>query len=198
MLNKIYQTKKEQAIYNIQCIRYNSIQRNFQAKIWLYQRSINRIEAIAKRECEHALLNFQCQNERIRLIRSAGARKSSIARCATMPISKYEDILILAKTYPSPSSRYVETSCIAGINSEGHMRRLYPVPFRRIEEKRQFDKWQWINVRVEKTPPTTIVRKATGLRLIRCAVTTLSRRTTTGQSEDRGSTRSLTTRISQP
>lgn len=30
------------------------------------------------------------------------------------------------------------------------MRRLYPVPFRMIEEGSQFKKWQWINVRVEK------------------------------------------------
>ena len=61
-----------------------------------------------------------------------------------------EDILILAKTYPSPSAQYVETSCVAGINADGVMRRLYPVPFRLIEESQQFGKWQWITVRVEK------------------------------------------------
>ncbi len=61
-----------------------------------------------------------------------------------------ERILILAKTYPSPSARYVETSCVAGISQDGSMRRLYPVPFRMIEEGQQFTKWQWIDVRVEK------------------------------------------------
>lgn len=61
-----------------------------------------------------------------------------------------ERILILAKTYPSPSAQYVETSCVAGISQDGSMRRLYPVPFRMIEEQRQFKKWQWIDVRVEK------------------------------------------------
>lgn len=61
-----------------------------------------------------------------------------------------ERILILAKTYPSPSAQYVETSCVAGINKDGMMRRLYPVPFRMIEEGNQFKKWQWINVRIEK------------------------------------------------
>ena len=30
------------------------------------------------------------------------------------------------------------------------MRRLYPVPFRMIEEGQQFKKWQWIDARVEK------------------------------------------------
>jgi hypothetical protein len=61
-----------------------------------------------------------------------------------------ERILILAKTYPSPSAQYVETSCVAGISQDGSMRRLYPVPFRMIEEGQQFRKWQWIDVRIEK------------------------------------------------
>lgn len=65
-------------------------------------------------------------------------------------VSHVERILILAKTYPSPSAQYVETSCIAGITEHGAMRRLYPVPFRMIEEGQQFKKWQWIDVRVEK------------------------------------------------
>lgn len=64
--------------------------------------------------------------------------------------SNVERILILAKTYPSPSAQYVETSCVAGVNEQGAMRRLYPVPFRMIEEGRQFQKWQWVDVRVEK------------------------------------------------
>ncbi|WP_228124977.1 hypothetical protein [Candidatus Methylospira mobilis] len=45
-----------------------------------------------------------------------------------------ERVLILAKTYPSPSAQYVETSCVAGINEHGVMRRIYPVPFRYIEQ----------------------------------------------------------------
>lgn len=63
-----------------------------------------------------------------------------------------ERILILAKTYPSPSAQYVETSCVAGISQDGVMRRLFPVPFRMIEDGQQFKKWQWIDVRVEKAP----------------------------------------------
>jgi hypothetical protein len=43
-----------------------------------------------------------------------------------------ERILILAKTYPSPSAKHTETSCVAGINEAGEPRRLYPVPFRLI------------------------------------------------------------------
>jgi len=67
-----------------------------------------------------------------------------------MALSRIERILILAKTYPSPSAQYVETSCVAGITDKGCMRRLYPVPFRLIENNQQFKKWQWVDVRVEK------------------------------------------------
>lgn len=67
-----------------------------------------------------------------------------------MALGRMERILILAKTYPSPSAQYVETSCVAGISQDGSMRRLYPVPFRMIEEGQQFKKWQWIDVRIEK------------------------------------------------
>ena len=67
-----------------------------------------------------------------------------------MALGRTERILILAKTYPSPSAQYVETSCVAGISADGSMRRLYPVPFRMIEEGQKFKKWQWIDVRVEK------------------------------------------------
>ena len=67
-----------------------------------------------------------------------------------MTLGRVERILILAKTYPSPSAQYVETSCVAGISQDGSMRRLYPVPFRMIEQDQQFKKWQWVDVRVEK------------------------------------------------
>jgi ribosomal protein L31 len=67
-----------------------------------------------------------------------------------MALGRVERILILAKTYPSPSAQFVETSCVAGVNESGAMRRLFPVPFRMIEDGQQFKKWQWIDVRVEK------------------------------------------------
>src|SRR5450830_634618 len=67
-------------------------------------------------------------------------------------VTSVERILILAKTYPSPSAKYTETSCVAGINSLGEPRRLYPVPFRMVNGDQQFKKWQWIEVRIEKSP----------------------------------------------
>ena len=59
-------------------------------------------------------------------------------------------ILILCKTYPSPSSKYSETSCVAGMEDNGKLIRLYPVPFRLLTQDQKFKKWQWIEARVEK------------------------------------------------
>ncbi|MGL6251134.1 MAG: hypothetical protein ACRC3F_09465 [Billgrantia desiderata] len=66
--------------------------------------------------------------------------------------SREANILILCKTYPSPSIKYTETSCVAGMEEDGSLIRLYPVPFRLVNEKQQFRKWQWIRARVEKSP----------------------------------------------
>jgi hypothetical protein len=59
-------------------------------------------------------------------------------------------VLILCKTYPSPSAKYAETSCVAGMTEDGQLIRLYPVPFRLVSDDQQFKKWQWITARFEK------------------------------------------------
>ena len=61
-----------------------------------------------------------------------------------------ERVLILCKTYPSPSAKYAETSCVAGMTEGGRLIRLYPVPFRLVADDQQFKKWQWITARFEK------------------------------------------------
>lgn len=61
------------------------------------------------------------------------------------------NILILCKTYPSPSARYQETSCVAGMEEDGSLIRLFPVPFRLISGDQQFSKWQWISAKIEKS-----------------------------------------------
>lgn len=61
-------------------------------------------------------------------------------------------ILILCKTYPSPSAKHAETSCVAGMDEDGNLIRLYPVPFRLITEDQQFSKWQWIEALIERNP----------------------------------------------
>ena len=60
-------------------------------------------------------------------------------------------ILILCKTYPSPSARHVETSCVAGVDENGQLIRLFPVPFRLVEDPQKFKKWQWIEARVVRS-----------------------------------------------
>jgi hypothetical protein len=59
-----------------------------------------------------------------------------------------EDLLIVAKTYPTPSTKYRETTCVGAINSFGIVRRLYPIPFRLLEGDKQFRKWEWIRARI--------------------------------------------------
>ncbi|MBI2313628.1 MAG: hypothetical protein HYU77_14100 [Betaproteobacteria bacterium] len=65
--------------------------------------------------------------------------------------SEVKRLLILCKTYPSPSAKYSETSCVAALDEIGNCIRLYPVPFRLIEDEQQFKKWQWITARIEKS-----------------------------------------------
>ena len=55
-----------------------------------------------------------------------------------------ERMLILAKTYPTPSSKSVETTCVAAVSEGGELRRIFPVPFRLLPHELQFNKWQWV------------------------------------------------------
>jgi hypothetical protein len=62
-----------------------------------------------------------------------------------------EELLILTKTYPSPSATYRETTCVAAINVAGELRRLFPVPYRLLEGDAQFKKWEWIRAGISRT-----------------------------------------------
>lgn len=59
-----------------------------------------------------------------------------------------ERILITVKTYPTLSRKYGETVCTAGVREDGSWVRLYPVPLRRLDEKQQYKKYDWIECRV--------------------------------------------------
>lgn len=50
---------------------------------------------------------------------------------------KKEQVLIAVKTYPTLSRKHGETVCTAGIRADGSGVRLYPVPFRRLDEQEQ-------------------------------------------------------------
>jgi len=55
-----------------------------------------------------------------------------------------ERILITVKTYPALSKKYGETVCTAGLREDGSWMRIYPVPFRRLDEEQQYGKYDWI------------------------------------------------------
>jgi hypothetical protein len=59
-------------------------------------------------------------------------------------------VYITVKTYPTLSTKYDELVCTAGICDDGSWIRLFPLPFRQMERDRQFKKWQWIEVDVER------------------------------------------------
>lgn len=62
-------------------------------------------------------------------------------------------IMITVKTYPELSTRYHETSCVASIRldqGEPQHVRLFPVPFRLLDEKSQFSKYSIVEVDVQR------------------------------------------------
>jgi len=59
-------------------------------------------------------------------------------------------ILITVKTYPTLSEKYDELVCTAGFKEDGTWIRIYPIPFRKLDYKNQYKKYQWIEVDVEK------------------------------------------------
>lgn len=64
-------------------------------------------------------------------------------------------VLITVRTYPTPARKGVETSCTAGITDDGQWIRLYPIPYRSLDEDRQFAKYQWIEAEVTKAKSDT-------------------------------------------
>ena len=61
-----------------------------------------------------------------------------------------ERILITVKTYPTLSKKYVELVCTAGFREDGSWVRIYPVPFRTMEEVKKYQKWEWIETSLTK------------------------------------------------
>ena len=59
-------------------------------------------------------------------------------------------VLILVRTYPIPAKKDIEVSCTAGITEQGKWLRLFPIPYRFLEEDKRFKKYQWVDVSVMK------------------------------------------------
>jgi hypothetical protein len=64
-----------------------------------------------------------------------------------------ERILIWAKTYPELSKKHFETVCTAGMLESGKPLRLYPIPYRYLDDKiEQFKLYQWVTAGIIKNP----------------------------------------------
>ena len=50
------------------------------------------------------------------------------------------DVLVLVKAYPNPSQSQGEACCVMGVNREMGFVRLYPIPFRNLEDEKRFRK----------------------------------------------------------
>lgn len=61
-----------------------------------------------------------------------------------------EDLLILTKTYPTPSQQYRETTCVAALTQEGDLRRLFPIPFRLLAGEDRFKRWEWVRMKLSR------------------------------------------------
>jgi hypothetical protein len=61
-------------------------------------------------------------------------------------------LLITVRTYPVPAQKTIEASCTGGVTRDGKWMRLFPVPYRFLDEDKRFAKWQWIDVNVIKAP----------------------------------------------
>ena len=63
------------------------------------------------------------------------------------------EFLPVVKAYPALSRSYGEVSCIAGVQSSpGALQwiRLYPVPFRALDDHQQFAKYQLMRLAAER------------------------------------------------
>ncbi len=63
-------------------------------------------------------------------------------------------ILVTVMTYPTLSDKHFETVCTAGFREDGSWIRIFPVPYRLLDQfdKNKYSKWQWIEADIEQTP----------------------------------------------
>jgi hypothetical protein len=59
-------------------------------------------------------------------------------------------VLIAVKTYPTLSNKYDELVCTAGFKENGNWVRIYPIPFRKLDYDKQYSKYDWVEVDLER------------------------------------------------
>jgi len=59
-------------------------------------------------------------------------------------------VLVTVKTYPQPSSKYGELVCTAGLLDGNRWVRIYPIPFRYLNDDSRYPKYSWIELDLVK------------------------------------------------
>lgn len=67
-----------------------------------------------------------------------------------MPPDETKRALIVVRTYPVPDALGIESSCTAAITDKGEWLRMFPVPWRLLNQTQRFRKYQWVEVAVAK------------------------------------------------
>jgi hypothetical protein len=65
------------------------------------------------------------------------------------------ELMVNCKTYPAVSTKYVETVCTGGVQRNGEFVRLYPVPFRFLDSREQYKRWDVISVQAYRDDQDT-------------------------------------------
>jgi len=63
-----------------------------------------------------------------------------------------EKVLIIGRASPEPSKKHIETVCTGGITESGEVVRLYPIPWRYLEEEKRYRQWTWAEFEIAKDP----------------------------------------------
>lgn len=65
-------------------------------------------------------------------------------------MSQVRKVFITVKTYPTLSKSYDELVCTAGILDDGTWVRVYPLPFRKLDYENRYQKYQWMELPIER------------------------------------------------
>ena len=59
-------------------------------------------------------------------------------------------VLITVKTYPLPSRSYTELVCTAGLLDGEKWIRMYPIPYRFLQDQQKYPKYSWIELNLTR------------------------------------------------
>lgn len=87
-----------------------------------------------------------------------------------MPQYENKTALIVVRTYPTPAKKGAEVSCTAAITDSGEWLRIFPVPWRYLDEAQQFHRYEWIELTIVKSSdsrPESYRLASNGIRRLR-------------------------------